>query len=261
MNVRRLIRGVRRRATLPQVRGWVRSKVTGAAYTPPVGMLWFGHLRRLSPLSRQWGEDRGGPLDRHYIEQFLTAHRADVRGRVLEIGDDDETRTYGGDRVTRSDVMNLEPGHPKTTIVGDLAAADHVPSDAFDCVLLMQTLQLIYDVRSAVRHVYRILKPGGVVLATAPGISQINRHDSDTWGECWCWNFTALSLRRLFAECFPPDAVEVRPYGNVLAAAGFLYGLGRGDVRPAELDHHDPDYELLISVRARKPDAPEAGSG
>jgi hypothetical protein len=95
-------------------------------------------------------------------------------------------------------------------------------------VILTQTLQLIYDLRGAVATVHRILKPGGVVLVTVPGITPVNRQDSESWGNHWCWSFTALSARRLFEEQVPADRVTVETYGNVLAAASFLYGLGRG---------------------------------
>jgi len=38
----------------------------------------------------------------------------------------------------------------------------------------------------------------------------------------------------------------------VLAAVAFLHGLAAEDLRPEELDYHDADYELLITVRAIK---------
>ncbi|MDX1390571.1 MAG: methyltransferase domain-containing protein, partial [Acidobacteriota bacterium] len=213
----------------------------------------LGDLRRLEPISREWGADRGGPIDRVYIERFLRANRADIRGRVLEIGEDVYTKWFGGRRVSTSDILVYEASeNERATCVGDLTSAPQLPSRAFDCVIVTQTLQLIYEVRDAIATIHRVLAPGGVVLATAPGISQINRHDWESWGDYWCWNFTALSLRRLFAERFGDDHVEVTPHGNVLAATGFLYGLGRGELTERELDHQDPDYEVLITVRAKK---------
>jgi SAM-dependent methyltransferase len=230
---------------------------------PPVGRVGFGSLRRLEPISREWGLERGGPIDRHYIEGFLRANSADIRGRVLEVAEDVYTRWFGGNRVTRSEILQYQEGeHPQATFTGDLTATPDLPSDAFDCVIVTQTLQLIYDVRAAVGTIHRIVKPGGLALITAPGISQINRHDLETWGDLWCWNFTALSLRRLFEERFSGEAggdVTVETHGNVLAAASFLYGLGRDDLTRRELEHHDPDYELLITVRARKGDARSPG--
>jgi hypothetical protein len=70
--------------------------------TPAVGQIRFGDLRRLTPISRSFGYDRGQPIDRYYIANFLGRHSGDIRGHVLEIGDDRYTRRFGGDRVTHS---------------------------------------------------------------------------------------------------------------------------------------------------------------
>ncbi|MFL6336983.1 MAG: methyltransferase domain-containing protein [Pyrinomonadaceae bacterium] len=217
----------------------------------------LGDLRRVSPISRVHGTDRGSPIDRYYIERFLSANASDIKGRVLEFDDDAYTRRFGGDRVSASDVLHVEAGHPGATITADLADAAHVPDETFDCVICTQTLMYIYEVRVAVKTLYRILKPGGVVLATFPGISQISRYDMDRWGEYW--RFTILSAKRLFAEAFPPKNVAAEAQGNVLSAAAFLYGMCAEELRPEELDHQDPDYEVLLAVRARKPAS--AGGG
>jgi len=209
----------------------------------------FGELRRLTPLSRQWGFDRGTPIDRHYIEQFLAREAAAIRGRVLEIEDNAYTRRFGGSRVSQSDVLHVVAGNPKATLVGDLTTADHIDSNAFDCIVLTQTLNFIYDTRAALRTLHRILKPGGVLLATFPGLSRVSQEE---WGGSWYWGFTTASSRRLFQEAFAPGAVLVEAFGNVLSAISFLHGVATEELRRDELQHHDPDYELLIAVRATK---------
>lgn len=219
---------------------------------PSVGAVRFGSLRRVTPMSRTFGFDRGQPIDRYYIDRFLATYAADIKGRVLEIGDNTYTRTFGGDRVTQSDVLHATEGNPQATFVGDLTRAEHIPSNAFDCVILTQTLQYIYDLRTAIATIYRILKPGGVVLVTVPGISQFGQ---DPWSQYWCWNFTTRSAQQLFAEAFSAANVIVGDHGNVLAATAFLYGLATQELRQQELDAHDPQYEVLITVRAVKPRA------
>jgi SAM-dependent methyltransferase len=218
---------------------------------PRVGHVDFGDLRRLTPISRTFGYDRGLPVDRYYIENFLSRYAADIRGRVLEIGDDYYTRRFGGDHVTVRDVLHVKDGNPAATFVGDLTDAEHVPSAAFDCLILTQTLHLIYDLRAALRTISRILKPGGTVLATVPGISQIS---ADEWADYWCWSFTTRSVTRLFEEFFSSDRVNVEAFGNVLTAISFLEGIAMDELRKEELDHRDPCYDLLITVRASKPD-------
>ena len=240
----------RRVLPLP-VRHWLWTKWKGLDYTAPVGWVRFGSLRRITPLSRRFGYDRGMPVDRYYIEGFLSAHASDICGHVLEIADNTYTGRFGGDRVTKSDVLDLEAGNPKATLVSDLTCADHIPSDSFDCVILTQTLQFIYDVPAALRTVQRILKPGGVVLATVPGISPISRYDMERWGHFWA--FTTQSARRLFEEVFPATHVRVKAHGNALAASAFLYGLASQELKQKELDSCYPDYEVIITVRAVKP--------
>jgi glycosyltransferase involved in cell wall biosynthesis len=232
---------------------WLWAKRNGVKYTPPVGCVRFGSLRRVTPICRHFGFERGLPIDRYYIENFLGRHADDIRAHVLEIGDDTYTRRMGGDCVTISDVLHVEEGNPKATYVADLTCPDHLPSETFNCIILTQTLLFIYDVRTAIKTLYRILKPGGIVLVTIPGITQIVRWDMERWGQYW--SFTKQSAQRLFTEFFPEDNVTVEAHGNVLAASAFLYGLATQELLQAELDYHDPDYEVIITVRAVKPEA------
>jgi hypothetical protein len=207
-------------------------------------------LTRLDPVSRTFGFDRGKPVDRWYIERFLSAHAGDVRGRVLEVAETTYTQWYGGDDVTRSDVLYAAPGNPAATVVGNLATGEGLPLEAYDCFIMTQTLQVIYDVAAAVRGTRKVLAPNGVLLATVPGISQISREDRRDWGD-W-WRFTSDSARRLFTEAYGAENVEVEAHGNVLSAACFLYGLAAPELGEEELAHRDPDFELLMTIRAVK---------
>jgi SAM-dependent methyltransferase len=220
---------------------------------PPVGLVRFGSLRRTTPVSRVFGLDRGPRercIDILFIERFLKDHQSDIRGRVLEIGDDRYTKRFGGANVDRSDVLHVRPGDG-ATIVADLTSADAVTSESFDCIICTQTLQFIYDVHAAVRTLHRILRPGGVLLASFTGISQISRYDMDRWGDYW--RFTTASARRLFEECWPPDHVSVQSQGNALLAVAYLHGLTVDELRPDDVEARDDDFQLVITVRAVKP--------
>jgi hypothetical protein len=236
-------------------RQWLRAraKVLTRTLRPPGGVR-FGNLRRLTPISRNFGYDRGTPIDRYYIEHFLETHADDVRGRVLEIAESTYTRRFGDGRVTHSDVLHVVAGNPEATVVGDLTGSLPIPPDTFDCIIFTQTLPVIYRVGAALATLHRILRPGGILLLTVPGIAhQISRQDMNLWGDYW--RFTSLSVRRLLEEVFPPAQVQVRAEGNVLAAVAFLHGLAVEELRPHELDYRDADYELSILVRAQKPAA------
>lgn len=210
----------------------------------------LGDLRRLEPVDAGFGGGRGKPIDRHYIEAFLESHAADVQGQVLEVADDHYTRRYGGAAVTSSDILHLDAGHPHVTLVGDLASGHGLPDSRFDCFVCTQTLQYVFALSDAVRHIHRLLKPGGVLLLSVPGISQISPHDRDRWGEHW--RFTPQSVQRLLAETFGSADVTTQGHGNVLAAIGFLHGLACEDLTAAELDPVDDRYPLLVTARAQK---------
>jgi SAM-dependent methyltransferase len=225
----------------------------------PRNQIRFGDLRRLSPISRVHGTDRGLPIDRYYIEGFLSTNVSDVKGHVLEFDDDSYTHRYGGERVAVSDVLHVEEGHPGATIIADLSSAGNIEDDTFDCIICTQTLMYIYPIQAAIQTLYRILKPGGVLLATFPGIAQVSRYDMDRWGEYW--RFTTMSAKRLFGEIFSPEFVSVESRGNVLSAIAFLHGLCTEELEKDELNHRDPDYEVLITTRARKPPQHEPPDG
>lgn len=227
-----------------------RRRLARLAVWPPVGWVRFGSLRRLRPISSDYGNSRGLEIDRYYIEKFLGEFSSDIQGRVLEIKHAAYTHKYGGDRVTQSDILHPVSGNPDATIVADLTKADHLPSNMFDVIIFTQTLQFIYDIRTVIATMHRILKPGGVLLATASGMAQLSLEDFDKWGEYW--RFTSLSARLLFEEAFGAGNVTVRSYGNVLAAISFLEGLAVEDLKQKELDTVDRSYEVLIAVRAVK---------
>lgn len=240
------------RAILPRpVVRWVRRR---RRLDPSDGLdTDFDSFRRLKPVRRNFGYHAGRCVDRYYIENFLSTHAEDIRGEVLEIGDREYTRRFGR-HVTRSEVLHAADGNPEATLVADLADAPGILSNRFDCIILTQTLEFIYDLRAAVRTVHRILKPGGCALVTVPGITQISRYDRDAWGELW--RFTPQSAARLFEEGFPDGEVTVDWHGNVMVTVAFLHGLVCDELREEEFEFRDPDYPLIITVRAKK-----AGAG
>ena len=218
---------------------------------PRMGSVSFGDFYRVTPISPIFGIDRGFPIERYYIERFLEANSKDIKGHCLEMGDAFYTNKFGGDRVTEIDIMHYVEGNPHATIVADLTGADHIPSNTFDCIILTQTLQMIYDMKAALRNLHRIIKPGGVLLMTSHGISKIGRRlGRDNWGEYW--HITTQSAEKLFQETFPGADITVGSYGNVLSAMCALHGVVSEEIDKKELDYHDPDFEVIVTVKAIK---------
>ncbi len=209
----------------------------------------WGDMRRTKPFSRCFGYDRGGPVDRVYIENFLLENAEYIRGNVLEIGDNFYTRAYGGKRVNKSDILFIDDSNQEATIIGDLSKADHISSDQFDCIILTQTLHLIYDFKSAIRHCFRLLKNEGTLLITVPGITPI---DYGEWKDTWYWSFTGNALSRLLKSAFDPLNIRVQTFGNVLSASAFLYGLGKAEISETAFELNDPNYPVIITGKATK---------
>ena len=198
------------------------------------------------PLSDSWGFDRGTPIDRYYIEAFLAGHADEIRGRVLEIKSDAYTARFGHN-VEARDVLDIDAANPNATIVGDLTNSAAMPADRFDCIILTQTLQFVYDVQSAVANVHTMLRARGTALVTVPSTSRIApRYGQDTD----YWRFTPASCRRLFGDVFGDQNVTVEPLGNVGAAVAFLRGAALEEVPRATLDYADADFPVIIAVRA-----------
>jgi SAM-dependent methyltransferase len=218
-----------------------------------VGLIRFGSLRRLKPISSDWGMERGHPIDRYYIERFLAQNAENIQGQVLEIGDNTYTNRFGQDRVSKSVVLHVAEQKERVTLIGDLTNRNSIPEASFDCVIVTQTLQTIFEIQTAVDTIYHSLKPGGVALITIPGISKISRYDMDRWGHYW--SFTTRSAEALFAAVFPPENLKIEAHGNVLVAIAFLHGAAAEELSKKELNYCDPDYEVLITVRAENPAA------
>jgi SAM-dependent methyltransferase len=199
------------------------------------------------PLSTRWGTDRGTPVDHHFLQRFMESNRGDITGSVLEIKNRFYTDSLGHD-VEKSDVLDIDPSNKEATIIADLSAANDVPSNTFDCFVLTETLQYIYDFKKAAAHAYRILKPGGVLLATVPCISPIDRELEDAE----MWRFTKNSCQRLFGDLFGHEQVQAETYGNYFSCTAWLSGMALEEIETSLLDEKSDVYIQGVCVRAQK---------
>jgi len=218
--------------------------------TPQVGKINFGDFKNTKPIGRDYGMARGNPIDRYYIENFLKKNSESIKGRVLEIGDNYYTTTFGGQQVLKSDVLHLNNSNQKATIIGDLSDLPQVEDNTFDCIILTQTLQFIFDCRKALDTCRRILKPGGTLLLTVPSIAPL---DDREWGSLYYWSFTDKGILKLFQEVFhDSSSIEVAHFGNVFTSTAFLQGLCLADVPKEKLEFNDPFIQMIVAGKAIK---------
>ena len=216
---------------------------------PLLNQIKMGDFDRIEPFSKEFGYDRGGPVDRYYIENFLKKNNHFIKGRVLEVGDNDYTLRFGGNKIERSEILHVDASNADATYVGDLSDAPMLTDDTFDCIILTQTLHLIYNHHKALATCYRILKQGGTLILTVPGITQI---DQGEWHENWLWSFTGTVIKRMLEETFYKNNITVNTHGNVLAATAFLFGMGAPELKQTQLDYHDLHYQVIITAIAIK---------
>lgn len=207
---------------------------------------FWGNLRRTTPLSEEFGFDRGSPIDRYYVDRFFTRHRSRIAGRVLEIQGRGYTQRFAQD-LSASDTLDVNAQFAPTYLC-DLACAEAiVPSGTYDCFLLPNTAQHLRELEPALRNALRIVRPGGSLLLTAAGLIPLIPD-----GPEYC-RLTAEGWRDFAARVWPGCDVEVVAYGNCLAAVAALYGIAVEELRDDELDVQDPRYPVLIGVACRKP--------
>jgi SAM-dependent methyltransferase len=200
------------------------------------------------PFSARWGADRGTPIDRYYIDSFLSHRRHLIRGRTLEVRDDRYVRRFGT-AVTSVDVLDIDPRNAEATIVADLSEEGSLPAAAFDCIVVTQTLQYVFDLHAALRNLWASLAPGGTLFVSVPAVSKVEPSlvDVDSW------RLLPAGLRHLLKATCPSATIDRRSYGNVLVCTAFLLGVAAEELRAGELDSHDVLFVLINCAAVTKP--------
>lgn len=206
-------------------------------------------FRSVHPISRNFGVDRGTPIDRFYIEKFLYDNRDYIKNTVLEIADSYYSNKFHSGEY-KQEILHFTNDNPNATIIGDLTKLETLKPEIADCFICTQTLNFIYDVKAAIKGIHYSLKKGGIALVTVSGLSQISRYDMDRWGDYW--RFTDKSIKLLFSEVFSQENITINTFGNALSTTAFLQGISAEELNNKELSFVDNNYQLILTVVARK---------
>lgn len=229
---------------------WFLKVAKGIAKRPY--LLASGFLSRLrlplgvNPRSYLWGFDRGLPIHRFYLEEFLREFSGDIRGACLEFLSDDYTTRFAGGEIERLDILHVDKGNPAATLVADLTRPNDIPSEHFDCIVCTHVLNVVANLGTAVTELHRILRPGGTLLVAVPHVSMYDAEAHEIW------RFTPGGLAAILEREFGSDQVTVRAYGNSLTAAGEIRGLVSHEFWRSELCFHDPRFAVEVCARAVK---------
>ena len=211
-----------------------------------LGLPDWGNLRRTTPFSSVYGFDRGQPIDRYYLHRFFAAHRDLITGDVLEIQGNSYTERFGHD-LTRADSFDIEPRFEPTYLCDFAHCSDQIPSHAYDCLLLPNTLTHFRELDRCLAQVRRVVRPGGVVLASAAGLLPLTGDVPDYW------RLTPHGWREKLAEAWPGASLEIAGHGNCLSSMGAQLGLALEELTTAELDVQDPRFPVLTTMLCRMP--------
>lgn len=199
------------------------------------------------PASYKFGFDRGNPIDRFWIENFLKENKKYIKGRCLEVTDATYIYTFGQDNVKSFEVLDIDTKNDKATIIGDLRKLPaSVKDNQFDCIILTHVLGLIDDMDSAISEIYRILKPGGTLLFTGSCLGPILGREKVYW------RFTTYSLRYLLAKKFKNEKIAINMYGNAIAGQALWMGLSQEDLNINILLKNDEHFPCVVSAIATK---------
>jgi hypothetical protein len=208
------------------------------------GLPRWGNLRRTTPFSSSYGFERGTPIDRHYLHEFLSVHREWITGDVLEVQTNDYTERFGHG-VTRADTFDIVPDFRPTYLCDISHCEDVIRSRAYDCLLLPNALPHFRELDLALFHAARIVRPGGTILASVAGLLPLTGDVPDYW------RFSPDGWWEKLTTAWPWATIEVAGHGNCLAAIAAQLGLAKEELTDAELSRHDSRFPILTTTLAR----------
>jgi hypothetical protein len=182
-------------------------------------------------LDQDFGSNRGTPLDRELIEEFLRKLATEVPApsRTLEFGD----KVFTQNLFPQSEnwILEYEPNMDikvdrNLTLRGDLMCAVESNVPSFDLIVSTQLLAFTENPFSAARTLVLLLETNGTILGTEPQFSPISRFDDHKWGDFF--RFTQKGILSVFKHTGPVK-IETFPIGNWSTTLAIFQGFCRED--------------------------------
>ncbi len=151
----------------------------------------------------QIDRDLGGSPERRFFSPVLFGQfdvtlrliKQHAHGRLLDIGCGVMPyRPFIEPLVDSYEGFDIEARTANVAYLGDIQDMRAVPADAFDTAICLEVLEHVPDPFRAATEIRRVLKPGGVLIASAPHLSRLHEEPHDYY------RYTHYGLRHLFTQ-------------------------------------------------------------
>lgn len=143
---------------------------------------------------------------------------------------------------------DADPYRGQVLLVTSLDEVRNKSSTSVDTVILDRLLNRTLDYEYLMAEAYRILKPGGQLLATVVALAP----SCDEQGEEQYWGFTQDAARFLTEKYFAREAITLTVYGNVLAGRFLLKRRPAAELSHKELSFTDERWPVVTGIKAIK---------
>ncbi|MEM2001784.1 MAG: class I SAM-dependent methyltransferase [Candidatus Bathyarchaeia archaeon] len=164
-----------------------------------------------------------GSLEWHYFSPSSFAQycalvpliKRYVRGKTIDLGCGFMPfQRYLKEAAAVYHTLDLYPRSPyEITYIGDIQDMSMIMDDSYDCALCLEVLEHVPRPARAIREIYRILKPGGLLIFSTPYLCRIHDQPHDYF------RFTVYGLNMILAEC-QFKIIEIKPRGGLMSFLG-----------------------------------------